>query len=90
MHHYSYLSSPTRLQCITEPYPEAQEGSTYNALQSSLISDGALTTSSGGHNQFTYHWSYTPQVHHLWISSITSYPKIIMTVFSHSLLAATR
>lgn len=60
---HRYHSSPTRLQCVTQPYPGAQDGFSYGPLQTSLLTDSMLTTSAVRHyNQFTYRWENTPQV----------------------------
>lgn len=71
---HRYTTSAHQLECVTEPYPEGEEGRTYPHLQSALITSGQTYISSGGNDAFTYHWSYTPQVLHTAYARIyTSY-----------------
>ena len=59
-----YTVNQNRLECITDPYPDAEESRSYSRLQSSVINDGQSYISTQGNDAFTYHWSYTPQVRH--------------------------
>ena len=54
-----YTATVSSLECVTAPYPDAQEGNSSGPLQIQIISNGVHFVS---YYHFRYDWNYTPQV----------------------------
>ena len=54
-----YTVIVSSLECVTVPYPDAQEGNSSGSLPIQLISNGVHFVS---YYRFVYYWNYTPQV----------------------------